>query len=93
MPDVDLDAKWWTLSEAATKNRVTHRVLLTDHVVALLEEARGDAPKESPWKRGTGGSRKFWSRPRCASSRLRESEEGVPRIHSRKVSKSVTFRT
>lgn len=47
--DVDLDAKWWTLSEAATKNRVTHRVPLTDRVVALLEEARGDAPKESPW--------------------------------------------
>ncbi len=47
--DVDLDAKWWTLPESATKNRVTHRVPLTDRVVALLEEARGDAPKESPW--------------------------------------------
>jgi integrase len=26
-----------------------HRVPLTDRVVALLEEARGNAPKESPW--------------------------------------------
>jgi integrase len=47
--DVDADAKWWTLSESATKNRVAHRVPLTDRVVALLEEARGNAPKESPW--------------------------------------------
>ncbi len=38
--DVDLDAKWWTLPESATKNRVTHRVPLTDRVVELLEEAK-----------------------------------------------------
>ncbi len=45
------------------------------------------------WRPGTGGSRTSWSRPRSASLRLRESEEGAPRIHSRKVSKSVTLRT
>jgi integrase len=48
-PDVDLDAKWWTLPESATKNRVTHRVPLTDRVVDLLKEAKTDAPRESPW--------------------------------------------
>jgi len=40
---------WWTLPESATKNRVTHRVPLTDRVVELLTEAKADAPKESPW--------------------------------------------
>ena len=49
MADVDLEAKWWTLPESATKNRVTHRVPLTDRMVELLKQAKADASKESPW--------------------------------------------
>ena len=47
--DVDLDAKWWTLPESATKNRATHRVPFTDRVVELLKDAKADTPEESPW--------------------------------------------
>jgi integrase len=34
--DVDLDAKWWTLPESATKNRVTHRQILEPSSAQVL---------------------------------------------------------
>ena len=40
---------WWILPESATKNRVAHRVPLTDRVVELLKEAKADAPEEPAW--------------------------------------------
>jgi integrase len=46
---VDLEAKWWEMPEAATKNRVAHRVPLTARVVALLEEAKAQGTEGSRW--------------------------------------------
>jgi hypothetical protein len=72
--DVDLDAKWWTLPESATKNRVTHRVPLTDRVVELLKEAKTDASRESLWVFAgvTGGS--VAARARKAGGELKRAE-------------------
>jgi integrase len=47
--DADLGAKWWEMPESATKNRVAHRVPLTDRVVALLKEAKDQGPDGSKW--------------------------------------------
>ncbi len=37
------------MPESATKNRVAHRVPLTERVVALLEEAKAHGPEGSRW--------------------------------------------
>jgi integrase len=46
---LDLEARWWEMPESATKNRVAHRVPLTERVVALLEEAKAQGPDGSRW--------------------------------------------
>jgi integrase len=46
---LDLEARWWEMPESATKNRVAHRVPLTERVFALLEEAKAQGPDGSRW--------------------------------------------
>ncbi|HEY5490011.1 MAG TPA: tyrosine-type recombinase/integrase, partial [Gemmatimonadaceae bacterium] len=46
---VDLEARWWEMPESATKNRVAHRVPLTERVVALVEEAKAQGSDGSRW--------------------------------------------
>ena len=46
---VDLGARWWEMPESATKNRVAHRVPLTDRVVELLKEAQAHGAEGSRW--------------------------------------------
>ena len=38
--ELDLDAGWWTIPSTKTKNKLTHRVPLTEPVVALLRDLK-----------------------------------------------------
>jgi len=39
-PDIDNDSGWWTIPAEITKNRLSHRVWLTDHALAVLREMK-----------------------------------------------------
>lgn len=51
--DIDLDdqglGKWWTIPEAAAKNRLTHRVPLSGPAEAILQARMATKKKDSPW--------------------------------------------
>lgn len=44
--DVDLDARWWTLPAARSKNELPHRVPLSDAALRILHELEAT---DSPW--------------------------------------------
>jgi integrase len=43
-PEIDLKGGWWTIPRERTKNKMTHRVPLTDEVRVLLESMRAHNP-------------------------------------------------
>lgn len=46
--EVDLDERWWTIPTERSKNKLPHRVWLSDPVKRILERRKKEA-KESPW--------------------------------------------
>ena len=46
--EVDLDERWWTIPAERSKNKLPHRVWLSDPVLRILERHK-KAAKKSPW--------------------------------------------
>lgn len=46
--EVDLTARWWTIPSERSKNKMPHRVWLSDPVLTTLKR-RKEAAKKSPW--------------------------------------------
>jgi integrase len=58
--DVDLNARWWTIPVERSKNKMPHRVWLSNPAVAILKRRKATA-KDSPWVfRGDAKANRSW---------------------------------
>lgn len=48
--EIDFDTRWWTIPASKAKNGIAHRVYLSDHTFALLQEAKEDNQQTYKYK-------------------------------------------